>query len=62
MYLGVLMTLTMDWQPHLNMLLDIIATKGLAIAGAPATIRQKLLMERQCIATIVAYHLAIAPF
>ena len=61
-YLGVLMTLTMDWKPHLSMLLDMIATKGLAIARAPATIRQKLEMERQCITTTVAYHLAIAPF
>ena len=56
------MTLTMDWKPHLNMLLDMVATKGLAIAGAPATIRQKLEMERHCITTTIAYHLAIPPF
>ena len=61
-YLGVLLTLTMDWKPHHALLLDIIKTKGDAMATSVANIHQKLEMERQCIVGTLTYHLAIAPF
>ena len=61
-YLGPLLTLTMDWKPHLHMLLDLISSKGLAIATSHGTIQQKLDMEYQCIVSAIAYHLHIAPF
>ena len=61
-YLGPLFTLTMDWKPNMHMLLDMIASKGLAIACSPATIQQKLEMEKCCTVGTLAYHFAIAPF
>ena len=61
-YLGPLLTLTMDWKPNMHKLLDIIATKGHAIACSPGTIQQKLEMERCCTVGTLAYHFAIAPF
>ena len=61
-YLGILLPLTMDWKPHLQMLLDMIKTKGLAIAHSRGSLHQKLEMDRQCIVSAIAYHLAVAPF
>ena len=61
-YLGAQLTLSMDSKPHLQSLVDMIHTKGLDIARSPASLRQKMEMEHQCIATALAYHLHIAPF
>ena len=48
-YLGVLLTLTMDWRPHLGMLLDMVASRGSNIARAPASIAQKVEVERHAL-------------
>lgn len=61
-YLGPLLTLTLGHKPHLKLLLDMIHEKGVAIAKSPATLQQKVEMERQCVMNAVAYHLYIAPF
>ena len=60
-YLGPLFTLTMDWQPEFQLMLDTIATKGMAIASSPGTVEQKLEMERSCTIAALAYHFSIAP-
>ena len=61
-YLGALLTLTMDWKPHLQMLIDVIKSKGLAIATSFGSLKEKIGLERQCIVSTDAYHLAIALF
>ena len=44
------------------MLIDVINSKELAIARSFGSLKEKIEMERQCIVSTVAYHLAIAPF
>ena len=60
-YLGPLFTLTMDWKPNFKLMLDAIASKGLAIASSLGTVEQKLEIERSCTVGTLAYHFAIAP-
>ena len=61
-YLGALVTMSLDWKPHLQMLIDLIHEKGRAIAASPGTLEQKLDMERQCTVSTLTYHFAMAPF
>ena len=46
---------------YFKLLVETIAAKGIAIASAPGTVKQKLEMERSCTVATLAYHFVIPP-
>ena len=61
-YLGAQLTLTMDSKPYLQHLIQLIQTRGSAIARCPAKMQQKLEIERHCIMSAITYHMHTAAF
>ena len=50
------------WKPHMQVLLELIRAHGQVIQLSPASMLQKLEMERHCIVGTLAYHMCIAQF
>lgn len=61
-YLGVWITLTLDWGPQLRASLQKTRDKGQALIGSMASQRQKLHSIQMCIKTAITYCFCLAPY
>lgn len=61
-YLGVWITLTLDWSHQLKATMEAIRSKGAAISSSMASYRQRLHMIKTCIKPGITYCFSLAPY